>query len=338
MTMNALQIFAIGAEVAVISTLAVSSYNIAFSGHDADWLAGAPLLTVVALESLRLPLAFRLPRMRAVGAALSVVLLAGLSVITGEAASLAFENLIFQRSRPVVLAETDLAKAELDRDVLQGAADRRGADIEAARKHRADIDRPPELQAVPAGKTCAARKGGSWNCEAAVQAQAVASNAAAMKSHADELKAASEAVRAAEGRPAPDMRAAEAAVADAKRRVADARATNPMFRVAAAWQRTPVDDLTSEQFETVKHWAVIALSVATAFTTATAAVIASQPERGQGKPSKLARALRAMLAARRKTLRRIRETVCTEYRDRVRFIYVPCDPATGKVLDPDAKP
>jgi hypothetical protein len=163
----------------------------------------------------------------------------------------------------------------------------------------------------------------------------VASNAAAMKAHADELKAASEAVRAAEARPAPDMRAAEAAVADAKRRVADARSTNPMFRVAAAWQRTPVEDLTSEQFESVKHWAVIALSVATAFTTATAAVIASLPERGQGEPSKLARAFRAMLAARRKTLRRVRETVRTEYRDRVKLVYVPTDPATGRVLDPD---
>jgi hypothetical protein len=42
-----------------------------------------------------------------------------------------------------------------------------------------------------------------------------------------------------------------------------------------------------------------------------------------------------MIAARRKTLRRFRERI--EYRDRVRFIYVPCDPATGKVLDPDAK-
>jgi hypothetical protein len=260
-------------------------------------------------------------------------MLAGLSVITAEAASLAFENLIFQRSRPVVLAETVLAKVELDRDALQGAANRRAADIEAAQKHRADIDKPPELQAVPAGKTCAARKGGSWNCGAAVQAQAVASNAAAMKSHADELKAASEAVRAAEARPAPDMRATEAAVADAKRRVADARSINPMFRVAAAWQRTPVEDLTREQFETVKHWAVIALSVATAFTTATAAVIASLPERGQGKPSKLSRAVRAMLAARRKTLRRINETVRTVYVDRVIRQHVPVHPDSGMPLD-----
>jgi hypothetical protein len=44
-----------------------------------------------------------------------------------------------------------------------------------------------------------------------------------------------------------------------------------------------------------------------------------------------------MVAARRKTIRRLQETVRTEFKDRVRFIYVPCDPKTGKVLDPDAK-
>ena len=99
--MSALKIATIGAEVTVISTLAVSSYHIAFSGPSPDWLAGAPILTVVALESMRLPLAFRLPCMRPLGLACGVAMLAGLSVITGEAASLAFENLIFQRTRPV---------------------------------------------------------------------------------------------------------------------------------------------------------------------------------------------------------------------------------------------
>jgi hypothetical protein len=333
--MNALKGAAICAEVAVISTLAVSSYNIAFSGHEADWLAGAPLITVAALESMRLPLAFRLPRMRLMGMACSVAMLAGLSVITGEAASIAFENLIFQRSRPVVMVEAELAKANFDRDALKNAADRANVDVEAARRHRADIDKPIELQAVPAGKTCAGRRG-SWNCGAGVQTEAVRANAAAQKAHADELKQADVAVQAAESRlVAIDLRPAEGAVADARRRVADARSMNPMFRVAAAWQRTPVEDLTSEQFESVKHWAVIAFAVATALSTALAAVISALPERGQGKPGKLSLALRRMIAARRKTIRRLKETIRPEYRDRVKFVYVPTDPATGRVLDPD---
>jgi hypothetical protein len=32
--------------------------------------------------------------------------------VTGEAASLAFENLVFQRTRPVAEAERDLARAD----------------------------------------------------------------------------------------------------------------------------------------------------------------------------------------------------------------------------------
>ena len=119
----------------------------------------------------------------------------------------------------------------------------------------------------------------------AVQAEAVRANAAAQEAHADELKSASVLVAAAEARlasvaPAPDMRASDEAVADARRNVADTRAMNPMFRVAATWSRTPVEQLTSEQFESVKHWAVLALSAATAFATALAAVVASLPERG----------------------------------------------------------
>ena len=210
-----------------------------------------------------------------------------------------------------------------------------------ARRHRASIDQPLTLQPPPAGRTCAGRHG-SWNCGAAVQAEAVRANAAAQKAHADELKDASALVKTAEARlagiaPAPDTSAADARVADAKRKVADERSTNVMFRAAAAWQRTPVEELTSEQFASVVHWAVIAIAIAVACSTALAAIISSLPERGD-KPSKLARAIRATLAARRKTIRRLKETVRTEYRDRVIFKWVPTDPISGRVLDPDVKP
>jgi hypothetical protein len=344
-SLNALKVAAVGTEAVVVASLATSSYHIAFAGPNPDWLAGTPILTVVALESMRLPLAFRFRHMRLTGIICGVLMLAGLSVITGEAASLAFENLIFQRTRAVVEAERDLAKAEIGHDALAKAADRRAeeisrltADVETARAHRASIDRPPELQAAPSGRTCAGRHG-SWNCGAAVQAEAVRANAAAMKAHADELKDASAQVKAAEARlaavdPAPDMRSSDANIAEAKRKVADARSLNPMFRVAAAWQRTPVEGLTIEQFEQVKHWAVIALATATALATALAAVISSLPDRSD-KPGKLSLALRRMIAARRKTIRRLRETVRTEYRDR--FIHVPVDPVSGRVLDPDVR-
>jgi hypothetical protein len=345
---NALKISVVAAEVAVVASLAVSSYSIAFSGHASDWGAAAPLAALVAIESMRLPLAFRLPRMGFTGMICGGAMLVGLSIITGEAASLGFTNLIYQRMRPVAEAERDLVRAQISRDALNSRTARRAeeiarlqTDVEAARKHRASIDQPLTLQPPPAGRTCAGRHG-SWNCGAAVQAEVARANAAAMKAHADELKDASVLVKDAEMRlagvaSAPDTSMADASLADAKRKVADERSTNVMFRAAAAWQRTPVEDLSSESFAAVVHYAVIALALATACATALAAIIASLPERGD-KPSKLAMALRRMVAARRKTLRRIRETVRVEYRDRVKFIYVPCDPRTGKVLDPDASP
>jgi hypothetical protein len=60
-------------------------------------------------------------------------------------------------------------------------------------------------------------------------------------------------------------------------------------------------------------------------------LISNLPERGT-RQGKLARAIRATLAARRKKLRRVEATVVTEIRDRVIYRYVPCDPASGKAI------
>ena len=347
--MKPLKIFAIGAEATVILTLAVSSYHIAFSGASGvDWLAGAPILTVVALETLRLPLAFNLRRASLFGIALSVAIVGGLSVITGEAASLAFENLIFQRTRPVVEAEAALKKVSIGHDTLDTINDRRAdeikrltADLAAARDHRAEIDKPIEMQPVASDRLVTRRdkKGRSFtvNLNSGVQSTTVNGNAAAQAAHSAELKAASDQVAKAQQALAgaeankPDMHVSDEAVKQAKQNVADARSMNPMYRVAAAWQKVPVQELTPEQFEQVKHYAVMALAISTAITSALVAFVSSLPERGSGK---LAKAMRAMFAARRKTIRRINERVVTEFRDRTKVVYVPVDIATGKVLDP----
>ncbi len=360
--MKALKVFAIGAEATVVSTLAVSSYHIAFSGPNPDWLAAAPLLTVVALESLRLPIAFNLPRTRLTGTLLSGAMLIGLSVITGEAASVAFENLIFQRTRPVVEAERDLTDINIARASLTGQTARHDqivarltADVETARKHRAEIDKPvqlqasPTLQTIPPAQTCRGKKGVTWNCgagaqeavrkaNATIQTKIAADNATAQASHDAELKAADARIDEAAARlaavpPTPDMSASDADVAAAQRRVTDARTMNPMFRVAAAWQKIPVEKLSSEDFEGVKHYAVIALATATAVTSALVAFLSALPERGNN--GKIGRAIRKMAAARRRTVRKFVERI--EYRDRTKFVYVPCDPMTGKALDPEGK-
>ena len=109
--MKPLKVIAIVAEMVVVCSLAVSSYNAAFGGRDGvHWMAGAPLLTVMALEALRIPTALNLIKSGPVTIFMSLALILGLSVITMEAASIGFENLIFERTRPVVEAEAALEK------------------------------------------------------------------------------------------------------------------------------------------------------------------------------------------------------------------------------------
>lgn len=357
--MKPLKLFAIGAEVVVISTLALSSYNVAFGGASSlHWLAGAPILTVVALEALRIPTALNLVKANLLTFVLSVALIGGLSIITMEAASLAFENLIFERTRPVVEAERDLEKIligqrTIDKNAAERATEiaRLTADLDTARKHREEVGgQKPELQAVAPDRTCSRIVGKGkhaqriqYSCNSQAQNDTARGNKEAQEAHAKELATATDQVTAASQRLAaveaikPDTHEAAETLDAAKRRVADVRAMNPMFRVAAAWQKVPVQELSSEQFEQVKHYAVIALAAATAFSTALVAIISSLPDRGRSN-GKLARAIRARLAAKRKTLRRIGGIIRTEYQDRTKVIYVPVDVATGKVLDPAFRP
>jgi hypothetical protein len=357
--MKPLKIIAIVAEAVVVCTLAISSYNAAFGGRDGiNWMAAAPLLTVVALETLRIPTALNLIKAGPITILMSLALILGLSVITMEAASIGFENLIFERTRPVVEAEAALEKVmigqrTINKDALDRADEikRLTTDLDAARTHRKELgDQKPELQTVAPDKTCTKVVGTgkharrvSWNCNSQAQNDTARGNKDAQNAHNEELKTATEQVTEAEKRLAaaeankPDTHVVTEAREQAERKVADARSMNPMYRVAAAWQKVPVQQLTSEQFEHVKHWAVIALAAAVAFSTSLVAVISSMPERGQSN-GKLARAIRARLAAKRKTLRRITGIVRTEIKDRTKLVYVPVDVATGKVLDPAFQP
>jgi len=352
--MKPLKIIAIGAEAVVITMLAISSYNVAFGGRDGiNWMAGAPIIAVVALECLRIPTALNLVKAGVFTMLMSFALIAGLSVITMEAASIGFENLIFERTRPVVEAERDLEKVMiLQRTIDKDAKDRADkierltADLASARQHREDIgNQKPDLQAVAPDRICSGIVGtgkhahwAKYICNSEAQNNTSKGNREAQEAHAAELKEATDKVANAEQmlteaeNAKVDTHLTTEAREEAQRKVAEARAMNPMYRVAAAWQKVPVQQLTSEEFEHVKHWAVIALSAAVAFSTSLVAVISSMPERGQSN-GKLARAIRAWLAARRKTLRRVTGVVRTEFKDRTKVVYVPVDVATGKVLD-----
>jgi hypothetical protein len=257
--------------------------------------------------------------------------------LTAEGLILAADRLVHARSLGVALAMDDFERAQTAYDALKAGADRRDQAIAEARRHRAEIDKPVTLMSTPSG-TCSgrARNGARATYDCRSTLEAVAANKAVLEAHGAELRLADAAVRTAERAPIVDLSRASSDLASAKERLAVERNGSVMHRAASAWFGVNPAELSEAQFQAFARVAIGALAVSISTATMLAALVSNLPK-WDGKPSRLARALRAMLAARRKTLRRIKETVRTEYRDRVRFIYVPCDPATGKVLDPDAK-
>jgi hypothetical protein len=118
-----------------------------------------------------------------------------------------------------------------------------------------------------------------------------------------------------------------------KQAVERERAASPMHRLAAALFRTDTANLKAEDYEWLRRTVAVSVGAILAFATLAAGLISALPERGTRSPSKLSRAIRAMVAARRKRLRRIKERV--EFKDRIRVVHIPVDRATGLVVDPD---
>jgi hypothetical protein len=125
-------------------------------------------------------------------------------VVTFEAANVGFENLIFQRTRPVAEAERDLVKAQNAQNTLKNEIGRHDgviagltADVETARKHQEEINKQtvvlqpypvqqpvptyaaPTPQPVPATQTCVGKKGIRFICNKPAQDNVIKNNAQA---------------------------------------------------------------------------------------------------------------------------------------------------------------
>jgi hypothetical protein len=343
--MNALKAASIGAEIAVLSATATVAWGlVAGAGNPLVW---APMVgAMTAVELCRLPLVMRAPKLSLSGAWCALALAGAVSILTAETLVLGTESLLTARAAGVTASETALSQAATALDAAKTEAGRRdqerarlAAAVAEAQRHSAEIGREAEpLQNNPAVSAYRGRRGG-WAAPGASAANAVAAaNAKAQADHAareSSAEAALAAARAALTAAKPiDLTAAEADVVAAKQIVERERASSPMHRLAAALARTDTANLKAEDYEWLRRTVAVSVGAILAFGTLAAGLISALPERGD-RPSRLARALRAMAAARRKTLRRLKETVRTEVRDRTVYRYVPCDPHTGKVLDPD---
>jgi hypothetical protein len=160
--------------------------------------------------------------------------------------------------------------------------------------------------------------------------EAVEANRAALAAHSAELKQADAAVKAAESAPAVSLERAGAELAAAKQRLAAEKSDSVMHRAASAWFGVTPGELSDAQFQAFARVAIGALAISISTATMLAAFVSNLPQ-WDGKESRLARAFRAMIAARRKTLRRIEAR--TVVVDRIVRVHVPTHPDTGMPLD-----
>ena len=346
--MNVLKVASIGAEVALLASTATIAWGLV-GGSGAPTIVAPMIVALMAVETLRLPLVMRAPKLGSGGAVMALALAVALACLTGETTALGVENLLNERAIGVTTAETRLSQAQTALNAARTEAGRRAEEIArreaavaAAQRHAEEIGRESvTLQNNPAVAAYRNKKG--WTAPGAGAANAAAAaNARAQSDHARRLAAAEADLAAARTALAAmqpiDIKAVEAELVSARQGVERARAADPMHRLAASITRVGTGDLSPAAYELVRRVAIISIAAIVSFGTLIAGLISSLPDRSSRPGGKLARAVRAWLVRRRKPIV-VRRVVPgpVEYRDRTIFKYVACDPRTGRVLDPDAR-
>jgi hypothetical protein len=211
----------------------------------------------------------------------------------------------------------------------------------------------------PNTKTCTGQKRGrkgvivqyTYRCPDPTAQEVVGSNSHAQKAHDDAVRKAQDAVAEVESEikalpPPVHAKETENAVADAKKALDEAASESTFYRTAATWFGTSAKDLTSGQFETFKRYAVFGVAGAMAVITMLVSFISHAVPRERN--GKLARAIRAYLARRRKNVVRIKTVekpvekiveksvgVPGPEKIVVKHIHVPVDLATNRVVNRD---
>ena len=290
-----LMIMTVAVECVVIPTCALTAFRLAGS----DLAISAPLLAVCALEATRIPLSSYATQLKPVAKLVAIAALAGIGLLTAEVMAAGFSALLDGRLAPVFDARDARDAAQRALDDSHGRIDRLTAEAAAARASLTQLSSHPPVLAEVRSQTCLGRRGRSYDC---TPSAALRGNASAQASYDSRLKQAQEAVGEAERhlQADPGLKADEEAVRASETRLRAAIAANPMARL--------VSGLSDATIDRVKSIVAVSLGFAVAFTTSLLAFLAHLQPRSEA-PSKLARAIRAMVAAKRKTIRRLKETV-----------------------------
>jgi hypothetical protein len=321
----------VGYEIAIVSVIMATGVSIALASGGTI-AAAAPIIVIGLAESMRIPLAGWSVKLSAAGKMLAWLTLLAIALASFEGLALVFSIYIDNRLSNVLSAQHRL-------ESVQHIVDQNASDVSAFTAEIAELDAESAALAKsmpqpPAGtnRVCT-WKGQRVTC--AADAIGAATYQTAMKAYDSRLN------------DITAKRAASQARIDAKRNEKGVRqeiekarqdldeelARSPMHRLAASLFGVRVSNLTEDQFGLMKRIAVIGLAGTFATLSMLVSLVVHLEPKSDARPSKLSRAFRAMIAARRKKLRRVEERVRTEFRDK--FIYVPTDPVSGRVLDPD---
>jgi hypothetical protein len=305
-------------EAAVISACLIGGGLIALSQGGSVAMA-APLFLIAVAEMLRVPVSGLATRLGFGGRALSAVVLIAIAVISFEGLSMIFETFLDNRTAAVLHAQRAYDRADDALREKQQVADRAGSALDVAKSKVAALDadiankeRSAPTQPGFSGKTCTGADGRAVTC--ASDRQARADYSSAQKAHIATLAdlrmqrktAQGELDKAAATLAAVNTSGEAHAAADARQALTDTKTLSPMHKLAASVLGVKVADLSEGQFETVKRWGVLGLSAAFATLSAAVSLVAHAPEH-TGEETKLARAIRAYIARRRKKVVAIRQ-------------------------------
>jgi len=310
-------------EAIVIATCFMAGVMLAY-GHG-TLFAALPLILVAAAELLRIPLSgwslYIAPKARA----LSWFGLLMISLVSFEGLTIAFEGMVDNRVKDSAVLLRQVAAAKKELETKKAIISENKIALETAKQKVAALDadiankeKSAPVQPGFSGKTCTGRDGRAVTCDSDRVARA--DYTAAQTAHIATLKGLREARTSAQtnldkiaatyssATAAPEMKHLE----DVQTKLAEVLSDSPMHRLAASVFGVSIEELTDDQFQRFKAWAVFGLAGSFATLSMLVSVVTHAPVHEQKhSDGKLSRALRAWIARRRKKVVHI-QTVTVE--------------------------
>ena len=319
-------------ETLVIAIVAGAGLNIALMGGGSIAMVG-PLFLISCAEALRIPLSAMATRLRWPANCSRPALLA-IATVSAEGIAIAVEA--FLQNRVVDIMRANAAVDRAQRAVDRIADERKHADaaiasLDAQVAALAQVHAPPP---AASNRTCT-WKGQRVSCSS--DAAATSAYREALRAYDSRLASLSsqrDAARSKNRRPRPRQRPPDA-LGEAKQAFEEKADQSPVWRLTAAVFGESVSDVTPAQFSRVKGFVTATLAIGFATLSMAVTIIVHAKLRSEAPASWRAPSGR-WSRRRRKTLRRLTETI--KFQDRVIIRWIPFDPKSGLRIKPDGEP